>query len=157
MTIEDLNVYRKELTSSIEEFVQSSIAHTNDINDLLHTWMSHLNCARLLDNKSINQTTSYRYRVLMCEILYIIDNYIDDKVELFNEVINIHNNNLEYEKEHPPIDYNVDKKKSTNKTKTKIVKEKEVKEKEHKISIAERKLMAKITKLNTLTFNISVK
>ena len=60
MTIEDLNVYRKELTSSIEEFVQSSIAHTNDINDLLHIWMSHLNCARLLDNKSINQTGDNR-------------------------------------------------------------------------------------------------
>lgn len=160
MTIKDLDVYRKELTPNIKEFVDSSMRHaTISINDTINKWLMSLDCRRLLKNKQINNTLSYRYKRLMCELLYAIDNYIDEwcKEDFIAEVIHVHTLNLEYEKEHPPVDYNVNKKKSTSKTKTKTVKEKEVKEKEHKVSSAERKLMAKITKLNTLMFNISVK
>lgn len=153
MTNKDLDVYRKELTQNIKEFVDSSMRHaTISINDTINRWLMSLDCRRLLKDKQINNTLSYRYRRLMCELLYAIDNYMDEwcKEDFIAEVIHVHTLNLEYEKEHPPISYDVSKRKTTRATKA--TKPKVEKEEKPKID----KVAAKIAKFNNLKFNIKL-
>ena len=163
----DFDKYRKELTSFIASFVNpdfiapfvdSEISRKGVIY-FLNTCIPHADCTRTLDNgKRIIQTPQYRYKHLLCELLYAIDNYLDDtdKIDYISKLIEVHNKNLEFEKTNPPISYDVNKRGNSS-SKTKATAKKEPKEKIPKKSVAERKLIAKITKLNALTFNLNVK
>ena len=154
----DFDKYRKEFTSSIASFIDSEINREGVI-PFLNACIPHADCTRTFDNgKRVIQTPHYRYKRLLCELLYAIDNYLDDtdKIDYINKLIEVHNKNLEFEKINPPISYDVNKRENSS-SKTKATAKKEPKEKVLKKSVAEKKLIAKITKLNALTFNLSVK
>ena len=126
-----------------------------------------LNCANIYPNgmRAI-QTIDHSYKINITETVYIIQNYIEEckRDEYFIKLLMLHQNNLEYEKQNPPIVYKQKVTKSKTKTKNNDVTEDKpkctrkksttTKEKVPKQSAAERKLAAKVAKLNTLSFNI---
>lgn len=102
---------------------------------------------------------SCSYEHNLAEVIYCIEYYIDESEQeiYYNDLLEIHNNNIQYEKENP-IDRKIKvvKTKST-KTTTKPKEDKPPKEK--KESAAERKLKAhaeKLSKLGGISFKPSI-
>lgn len=164
--ISPLNNYIDKSNIFISNFVDSEIKSVG-LDCYLDYQFRRLNCANIYPNgmRAI-QTIDNSYRVNITETVYIIQNYIEEckRDEYFIKLLMLHQNNLEYEKQNPPIIY----KQKITKYKTKIKnddiiedkskctrkKNTTTKEKVPKQSAAERKLAAKVAKLNTLSFNI---
>ncbi len=164
--ISPLNNYIDKSNTFISSFVDTEIKSVG-LDCYLDYQFRRLNCTNIYPNgmRAI-QTIDNSYRVNITETVYLIQNYVEEckRDEYFIKLLMLHQNNLEYEKQNPPIVYkqtvtksktkiksnNVieDKPKSTRKKSTKT------KEKVPKQSAAERKLAAKVAKLNTLSFNI---
>ena len=126
------------------------------LDKFLHISIAALDASKVWDDglRPI-QTTSYIYVRAITEIVHTINNYVEneaDKDIWFKNLITQHEANIQYEKEHPPVDYEV-------KTIKRIVKTKSANKNprrrdENKPTAAERKLAAKIGKINSLTFKI---
>ena len=157
--ISPLNDYVDKNNSFIENFVESEVK-TIGIDNCLTYQFRRLNCANLYPNgiRAI-QTIDYSYKVNITETLFLIQNYIEDEKErdeYLTKLLKLHQSNIEYEKTNPPIVYRKSIAK-TNKTKTKTEKIKTSKSKTketNKVSVAEKKLAAKVAKLNNVTFKI---
>lgn len=164
--ISPLNNYIDKSNTFISNFVDSEIKNVG-LDCYLDYQFRRLNCTNIYPNgmRAI-QTIDHSYIVNITETVYLIQNYIEEckRDEYLIKLLTIHQNNLEYEKQNPPIVYKktVTKSKTKNKNndlikdKDKIIKKKSTKTKEKipKQSAAERKLAAKVAKLNTLSFNI---
>lgn len=160
--ISSLNDYIIKSDTFISNFVDNEIKSVG-LNCYLDYQFRRLNCANTYPNgiRAI-QTIDNSYKINITETVYIIQNYIEEykRDEYLIKLLMLHQNNLEYEKQNPPIIYKqtITKNKNNNLIidKDKPIKKKNIKTKEqtHKQSIAERKLAAKIAKLNTLSFNI---
>ncbi len=126
-----------------------------------------LNCANVYPNglRAI-QTIDYPYRVNITETIYILQHYVEEykRDEYLIKLLRLHEANLEHERLNPPVVYK--QKVTKNKTKTKtddIIEDKSKrtknksttsKEKVPKQTAAERKLAAKVAKLNNLSLVI---
>lgn len=164
--ISPLNNYIDKFNTFIINFVDSEIKSVG-LNCYLDYQFRRLDCTNVYPNgmRAI-QTIDHSYRVNITETVYIIQNYIGEceRDEYFIKLLMLHQNNLEYEKQNPPIVYKQTVTKSKTKTKSNNViedkpkstrkKSTKTKEKVPKQSAAERKLAAKVAKLNTLSFNI---
>lgn len=164
--ISSLNNYIDKSNTFINSFVDSEIKSIG-LDCYLDYQFRRLNCTNIYPNgmRAI-QTIDNSYKINITETVYLIQNYIEEceRDKYFIKLLTIHQNNLEYEKQNPPIIYK--QKVTKNKTKTKndnITEDKPkrtrkkntaTKEKVPKQSAAERKLAAKVAKLNTLSFNI---
>lgn len=123
------------------------------INEYLTKW---LDATRITpDGKfHVTQTIDYPYKSALTECLYIIENFIENKDEFMEMLIKRHNDNLEFEKENPPIIYDKSKVKKTTKSRNKkeaVIPGFETPRKE---SAAEKKLKEKVFKINALKFKI---
>lgn len=102
------------------------------------------------------QTISYIYVRAITEIVYTINNYVEneaDKDIWFKNLITQHEANIQYEKEHPPVDY--EEKISKKRIKTKNVGERKTPRKgKDKPTVAQMKLTAKIGKINALNIKL---
>lgn len=115
------------------------------------TRYNYIDCTRIGNNNlRLMQTIGVPYIINMSNLIYIINKYFqdekDDKLQL---LVERHKENLEYEKEHPPIWYG-DKHEKTSKRKPKV-KERDMfpeETKKAKISKAEAKLKAKLIGAN---------
>lgn len=164
--ISPLNNYIDKSNTFISSFVDSEIKSVG-LDCYLDYQFRRLNCTNIYPNgiRAI-QTIDHSYRVNITETVYLIQNYVEEckRDEYFIKLLMIHQNNLEYEKQNPPVVYKQTVTKSKTKTKSNNViedkpkstrkKSTKTKEKVHKQSAAERKLAAKVAKLNTLSFNI---
>lgn len=164
--ISPLNNYIDKSDTFISNFVDSEIKSVG-LNCYLDYQFRRLNCTNVYPNgmRAI-QTIDHSYKVNITETVYLIQKYVEEceRDKYFIKLLTLHQNNLEYEKQNPPIIY----KQKITKSKTKIKnddiiedkpkhtnkKNTTTKEKAHKQSVAERKLVAKVAKLNTLSFNI---
>ena len=164
--ISPLNNYIDKSNTFISNFVDSEIKSVG-LDCYLDYQFRRLNCTNIYPNgmRAI-QTIDHSYKINITETVYIIQNYIEEckRDEYFIKLLMLHQNNLEYEKQNPPIVYKQKVTKSKTKTKNNDVTEDKpkrtkkksttIKEKVPKQSVAERKLAAKVAKLNTLSFNI---
>lgn len=164
--ISPLNDYIDKSDTFISNFVDSEIKNVG-LDCYLDYQFRRLNCTNVYPNgmRAI-QTIDRSYRVNITETVYLIQKYVEEckHDEYFIKLLTLHQNNLEYEKQNPPIIY----KQKITKSKTKVKnddiiedkpkhtkkKNTTTKEKVPKQSAAERKLAAKVAKLNTLSFNI---
>ena len=126
------------------------------LDKFLHISIAALDASKVWDDRLRPiQTTSYIYVRAITEIVHTINNYVEneaDKDIWFKNLITQHEANVQYEKEHPPVDYEI-------KTIKRIVKTKSANKNprrrdENKPTAAERKLAVKIGKINSLTFKI---
>jgi len=106
-----------------------------------------LDCTKMTKNGQyrINQTINVYYKILIgeCMLAFRVCQNDKDFDELFNKVNEIHEANLKYEKENPPIIYETDKvrnnkgssskRKSTKDTNTKKVKRETIADRKAKI------------------------
>lgn len=164
--ISPLNNYIDKFNTFIINFVDSEIKSVG-LDCYLDYQFRRLDCTNVYPNgmRAI-QTIDHSYRVNITETVYIIQNYIGEceRDKYLIKLLTLHQNNLEYEKQNPPIVYKQiitkSKAKSKNndliedKPKSTRSKSTTTKEKVPKQSAAERKLAAKVAKLNTLSFNI---
>lgn len=164
--ISPLNNYIDKSDTFISNFVDSEIKSVG-LDCYLDYQFRRLNCTNVYPNgmRAI-QTIDHSYRVNITETVYLIQNYVEEykRDEYLIKLLILHQNNLEYEKQNPPIVYKQTITKSRTKTKSNNVTEDKpkstrkksttTKEKVPKQSAAERKLAAKVAKLNTLSFNI---
>lgn len=104
----------------------------------------------------VTQTIDYPYKSALTECLYIIENFVEDKDKYMYLLYKRHNDNLEFEKENPPIIYDKNKAKPKRKVSNKKVNETSLPgfETPRRESAAERKLKEKIFKINSLKFKI---
>ena len=102
------------------------------------------------------QTISYIYVRAITEIVYTINTYVTDEKDKdiwFNNLLIQHTNNLEYEKEHPPVDYDAGKPKPKSKSGTTKQSTPRRREKD-KPTVAEIKLANHVAKLNMLNIKL---
>lgn len=101
------------------------------------------------------QTTSYIYVRAITEILYTINTYVDNIAERdkwFEDILTRHQANIEYEKEHPTINYDAGKKIKSKSGTTK--QSTPCKRKNDEPTVAQIKAANKVAKLNMLKINI---
>ena len=114
------------------------------------------------------QTIGYPYRKLITEIVFTIKNYVeeDKQNEYFERLLKRHSDNLEYEQTNPPIWYGTEKDRrkyekqyggsDSSKPKRKRVKQQDIdfSDMPKKQTVAEKKLAARVAKINALSFKI---
>lgn len=137
----------KDYIGNPSKFYTTLATHDIDKNGFNHFFkfeLECLDCSIVWDNgMRPHQTINFGYRNDMGITVNMIEKYIEDDVEkqeYYQQLIDLHNKNLEYEKINPPIVYS--KKRSSKSNTTKATKEKPIKE----------KLIS--SKLNKLTLNI---
>lgn len=121
------------------------------IDEVIAKYITYMDCSKIYPNNIRPvQTISYTYYSTISKLLWIIENLIVEekyKQEVLNKIIAQHELNIEFEKENAPILY-------TKKPfkREKVIKE--PKEKKPRISAAERKLVTKLAKINSLSFTL---
>ena len=162
----DLSPIKKyiiEPDSFMINFVQHEIKHVG-LYSFLEYSFRNLDCSRIMkDGLRPMQTIGYPYIHIITEIIFTIENYIEkDKQDYyFEKLLDLHNKNLEYEKINPPIRYKSKRDKINNKDNNSNIKVKSKKQKDvnnsdkpKKQTAAEKKLAAKVAKINALSFKI---
>ena len=128
-----------------------------------------LDCTRVCkDGLRPMQTIGYPYRHTITETVFIIKNYVeeDKQDEYFERLLKRHSDNLEYEQTNPPIWYGTEKDRrkyekqysgsDSSKSKRKHAKQQDIDFSDipKKQTVAEKKLAARVAKINALSFKI---
>ena len=114
------------------------------------------------------QTIDYPYRHTITETVFTIKNYVEENKqdEYFERLLKRHNDNLEYEQTNPPIWYGTEKDRrkyekqygsnNSSKSKRKRAKQQDIDfpDMPKKQTAAEKKLAARVAKINALSFKI---
>ena len=160
--------YIDEPDSFMIDFVPQEIQSVGLESFLEYKFLT-LDCTRVCeDGLRPSQTIGYPYRYDITETVYTIKNYVDiDKQdEYFERLLKRHNDNLEYEKINPPIWYGTEKDRCkyekqydgnySSKSKRKHVKQQDINFSDipKKQTVAEKKLAARVAKINALSFKI---
>ena len=166
VNITPIKKYMIKLTIPTVSFIENEIKEVG-LYAYLEYSFNRLDCTKIL-NCGIRaiQTIDHTYRRILTEIVYTIDNYIEDsdKDNWYIRLLKLHEANIEYEKLNPPIVYGEDKIKRNTDKKENIIKSKSSNKRnknvdtesntEKKMTAAEKKLALKAVKLNSLTFKI---
>ena len=163
--------YIDEPDSFMISFVQHEIQNVGIETFLEHNFNS-LDCTRVCnDGLRPMQTIGYPYRHTITETVFAIKNYVeeDKQNEYFERLLKRHNDNLEYEQTNPPIWYGTEKdrhkyekqyeNKDNTKSKIKRTKQQDIyfPDMPKKQTAAEKKLAARVAKINALSFKIKPK
>ena len=131
-----------------------------------------LDCTRVYKNSLRSmQTIGYPYRHTITEIVFTIKNYVEENKqdEYFERLLKCHSNNIEYEQINSPIWYGTEKDRRkyekqyddsySSKPKIKHVKQQDIDFSDipKKQTAAEKKLAARVAKINALSFKIKPK
>lgn len=112
--IEELREYAGSIDELGVKMLRYNIEHLG-LDFVIERTFKDLDCTRLWNGRTICQTISAIYKGNLSEIFYIIDNYdVSNKEYLYERIATIHQRNLEYEAENPPIVYK-DKKQKVSK------------------------------------------
>ena len=160
--------YIDEPDSFMTSFVPYEIQRVGLDSFLEYNFYS-LDCTRVYkDGLRSMQTIGYPYRHAITEIVFTIKNYIeeDKQDEYFERLLKCHSDNLEYEQTNPPIWYGTEKDRrkyekqyggnDSSKPKRKRTKQQDVDFSDipKKQTSAEKKLAARVAKINSLSFKI---
>ena len=163
-----IKAYIDEPDSFMLDFVPHEIESVG-LEKFLEYNFNILDCTRVTKNGlRPMQTIGCPYRRTITETILIIKNYIEeDKQDVyFERLLKRHNNNLEYEQTNPPIWYGTEKDRRKyekqydgndgSKPKRKRVKQQDIDLKDipKKQTVAEKKLAARVAKINALSFKI---
>lgn len=126
-----------------------------DITKAIEFQFKQLDCSRVLSNGMRNiQTIDVAYKIEMGVVLKMIEKLDDNQKDEYISKLNaLHENNLIFEKDNPPIDYK-------SKTKIRKTSSKHVKQTEFAFSKevkAEQKLNKKLKQYANLNFKIKIK
>lgn len=140
-----LDSYLMELDFFARSFLEQRVRKYG-VDSVLKVQLECLDCTKKTSNGAVvQQTNGYSYRNELSQTIELINNYIEDKDELLQKVIDIHNKNIQWEIDNPPTP----------------VKYKRVKgerpRKEQKETAAERKLKEKAAKIGKLSINLKLK
>ena len=167
----DLSPIKKYIDEP-DSFMTSFILH--EIKSVgLNLFLEHnfyiLDCTRVYkDGLRYMQTIGYLYRHIITETVFAIKNYVeeDKQDEYFERLLKRHNDNLEYEQTNPPIWYGNEKDRrkyekqygsnDSSKPKRKRTKQHDINfpDMPKKQTAAEKKLAARVAKINALSFKI---
>ena len=149
MSIEEIaKKYHTDLDDADRAMIDRRVEEKG-IEGYLNQQLVYLDCSRILQGMRMMQTIGYPYKREIMSFLYAVEMHAVHKHIWENKLIELHQVNLEYEKENPPIWYD-GKPKKTNKRKPKA-KEGDMfpeETKKAKISKAEAKLKAKLIGAN---------
>ena len=163
-----INKYIDEPDSFMISFVSNEIQSVG-LDSFLKYNFNSLDCTRVSkDGLRFIQTVGYSYRYIISETVFTIKNYVeeDKQDEYFEKLLKQHNNNLEYEQTNPPIWYGTKKDRrkyekqygdnDSSKSKRKRAKQQDidVPDMPKKQTAAEKKLAARVAKINALSFKI---
>lgn len=149
-----LKDYLITLDDSIIKFATNEIANIG-LEKYMEYNFNQLDCTRVWKNgMRPMQTIDYTYSYILTEFIYLVGicRDIEEQDKWLIKLLKRHTDNLEYEKVNPPIVY------KSKKNKTKIKEKDNIKEEKsksfNKISNAERKIAAKVAKINMLSIKI---
>uniref|UniRef100_A0AAU8MHR6 Uncharacterized protein n=1 Tax=Geladintestivirus 6 TaxID=3233138 RepID=A0AAU8MHR6_9CAUD len=160
--------YIDEPDSFMKRFVPNEIQRVG-LDYFLECTFRSLDCTRICKNGlRPMQTIGYVYRNTITKTVFTIKNYVeeDKQDEYFKRLLKHHNANLEYEQTNPPIWYGTEKDRrkyekqyggnDSSKPKRKRVKQQDVDfpDMSKKQTAAEKKLAARVAKINALSFKI---
>ena len=160
--------YIDEPDSFITSFVPHEIQSIG-LDSFLEYNFHSLDCTRVCkDGLRPMQTIGYPYRHTITETVFTIKNYVeeDKQDEYFERLLKRHSDNLEYEQTNPPIWYGTEKDRrkyekqysgsDSSKSKRKRVKQQDIdfSDMPKKQTVAEKKLAARVAKINALSFKI---
>ena len=167
----DLSAIKKyidEPDSFMTKFVPHEIQSVGLDSFLEYNFYS-LDCTRICkDGLRPMQTIDYPYRRAITETVFTIKNYVeeDKQDEYFKRLLKRHSDNLEYEQTNPPIWYGTEKDRRkyekqysdsySSKPKRKRAKQQDIyfPDMPKKQTAAEKKLAARVAKINALNFKI---
>ena len=160
--------YIDEPDSFMTSFVPHEIQSIG-LDSFLEYNFHSLDCTRVCkDGLRPMQTICYPYRRTITEIVFTIKNYVEENKqdEYFEKLLKRHSDNLEYEQTNPPIWYGTEKDRrkyekqyigsDSSKPKRKRAKQQDIdcSDMPKKQTAAEKKLAAKVAKINALSFKI---
>ena len=159
--------YIDEPNSFMTKFVPHEIQSVG-LDSFLEYNFRNLDCTRVCkDGLRPMQTIGHPYRHIITQIIFIIKNYIekDKQDEYFERLLKRHSDNLEYEQTNPPIWYGTEKDRrkyekqygnNSSKPKRKRIKQHDIDfpDMPKKQTAAEKKLAARVAKINALSFKI---
>ena len=166
--LSSIQKYIDEPDSFMISLVQHEIQSVGLDLFLEHNFHS-LDCTRVCnDGLRPMQTIGYPYRHTITETVFAIKNYVeeDKQDEYFERLLKRHNDNLEYEQTNPPIWYGTEKDRrkyekqysgnDSSKSKRKRAKQQDIdfSNTPKKQTVAEKKLAARVAKINALSFKI---
>lgn len=167
----DLSPIQKYIDES-DSFMTSFVPHeikSIGLDSFLKYNFHSLDCTRVCkDGLRPMQTIGYPYRHTITETVFTIKNYIeeDKQDEYFERLLKRHSDNLEYEQTNPPIWYGTEKDRrkyekqygcsDSSKPKRKRAKQQDIdfSDMPKKQTVAEKKLAARVAKINALSFKI---
>lgn len=167
----DLSAIKKyidEPDSFMINFVPHEIQSVG-LDSFLEYNFRNLDCTRVCkDGLRPMQTIGHPYRHIITQIIFIIKNYVeeDKQDEYYERLLKQHRDNLEYEQINPPIWYGTEKdrrkyekqyeNKDSTKSKVKHTKQQNIDfpDTSKRQTTAEKKLAAKVIKLNSLSFKL---
>jgi len=113
---------------------------------VLNVQLECLDCTKKTSTgDTVQQTNGYSYRNELSQTIELINNYMKSDEELLQKVIDVHNKNLQWEKDNPPVP-----------AKYKRIKG-ERKRGEKKETAAERKIKAQAARIGKLSLNLKPK
>ena len=160
--------YIDEPDSFMTSFVPHEIKSVG-LDSFLEYNFHSLDCTRVCkDGLRPMQTIGYPYRHTITETVFTIKNYVkeDKQDEYFERLLKCHSDNLEYEQTNPPIWYGTEKDRRkyekqysgsySSKSKRKRAKQQDIDflDIPKKQTVAEKKLAARVAKINALSFKI---
>ena len=160
--------YIDEPDSFMTSFVPHEIQSVG-LDSFLEYNFHSLDCTRVCkDGLRPMQTIGYPYRHTITETVFTIKNYVeeDKQDEYFERLLKRHSDNLEYEQTNPPIWYGTEKDRrkyekqysgnDSSKSKRKRAKQQDIdfSDMPKKQTVAEKKLAARVAKINALSFKI---
>lgn len=160
--------YIDEPDSFMTSFVPHEIQSVG-LDSFLEYNFHSLDCTRVYkDGLRPMQTIGYPYRHTITETVFTIKNYVEENKqdEYFERLLKRHSDNLEYEQTNPPIWYGTEKDRrkyekqysgsDSSKLKRKRTKQQDIdfSDMPKKQTVAEKKLAARVAKINALSFKI---
>lgn len=160
--------YIDEPDSFMISFVPYEIKRVG-LDSFLNYIFNDLDCTRVTkEGLRLMQTIGYPYRDTITKIIFTIENYVEENKqdEYFEKLLKCHSDNLEYEKINPPIWYGTKEDRikyekqyggsDSSKPKRKRAKQQDINfpDMPKKQTAAEKKLAAKVAKINALSFKI---
>lgn len=155
MIIKELNKYTTILDEIDLNIIDQNI-QDKGVEGFLNKQLVYLDCSRIINDMRVMQTVGYPYQREISRYLYVLDLIEDDSIkqDYINRLIDLHNRNLAFESENPPIIYKRNTKDKSNKLPRRRTSTKETLAKADKqLSNAER--LKKLTaNFGPLTFKI---
>ena len=160
--------YIEEPDSFMTSFVPHEIQSVG-LDSFLEYNFHSLDCTRVCkDGLRPMQTIGYPYRHTITKTVFTIKNCVeeDKQDEYFERLLKRHSDNLEYEQTNPPIWYGTEKDRhkyekqyggsDNSKSKRKRAKQQDIdfSDMPKKQTVAEKKLAARVAKINALSFKI---